>query len=251
MIVIVVCELKIENDFEIKKENNNTTNDNLPNLLTSNIDKYKQTVCEDKYISITDLRQTDIDILNILSGNKVENTITILSFNGLKIRLNVHQEKLSRSLKRLKQLELIEKTQTGYKSTITGKKIFSRLFKTKQHTSRKNIQILEMYLPFKVLNKKVVDTIEGRWFGNLRWIGIIQSLTGYQLQWRDIENFIEITLHISDNNIIVETNDNNPLHMSKAFSYSTKIIAWISDIIMRKKLWINSINDMKFNRMQN
>jgi len=33
VIVIVVCELKIENDFEIKKENNNTTNDNLPNLL--------------------------------------------------------------------------------------------------------------------------------------------------------------------------------------------------------------------------
>ena len=80
----------------------------------------KERIDEDS-ISIADLRKTDIDILKILSENEDENTTAIFSFNGFKIRLNLHQEILSRSLKRLKELRLIYKTKLGYKSTRNGR----------------------------------------------------------------------------------------------------------------------------------
>jgi DNA-binding HxlR family transcriptional regulator len=248
----MICKLRINKDCKTKNENIKSNN-NLANLLTSSRDKDKDKQIEyyNKFISISDLRKTDIDILMVLLDSKDENTTSVFSFNGLKIRLNLHQEILSRSLRRLKELELIEKTKSGYKSTIDGKIIFSKLVNTNQTDQRKNTQILQIYIPFKILNKQLVENLVGKWFGNLRWIGTVQSITGYQLRWKDIESFIEISVHISDTNIIVETNDNNPSNMSKAFSYSTKIIDLISNIVMRNNLLIYSINDMKFNRMQN
>ncbi|MFB5599884.1 MAG: hypothetical protein ACE5SW_06625 [Nitrososphaeraceae archaeon] len=246
----MICKLQINKDSKTKNENNKFTS-KLSDLLTSNIDKYTQTVNDDKFITEDDLRQTDIDILKVLLGNKDENITSIFSFNGLKIKLNIHQEILSRSLRRLKQLELIEKTKSGYKPTNDGKLIFSRLYKPKQSEPRKNIQILQMYLPFKIQNKQAVENLAGKWFGNLRWIGMTQNLTGYQLKWRDIENFIEISVHISDHNIIVETNETNPSHISKAFTHSAKIITWISDIVMRNNLFIYPINNMEINRIHN
>lgn len=249
-IVSVICKLQINKDYKTKNENNKST-EKLSDLLTTKIDKHEQIANDDKFISEDDLRQADIDILKVLLSNKDEDMTSIFSFNGLKIKLKVHQEILSRSLRRLKQLELIEKTKSGYKPTNNGKIIFSRLFKSKQSEPRKNIQIFQMYIPFKILNKQVAENLSGKWFGNLRWIGMTQSLTGYQLKWRNIENFIEISVHISDHNIIVETNENNPSHISKAFSHSAKIITWISDIVMRYNLFIYPINNMEFNRVHN
>ena len=93
------------------------------------LEKFDKQRIEEDSISIADLRKTDIDILKILSENEDENTLAIFSFNGFKIRLNLHQEILSRSLKRLKELGLISKTKLGYKTTKNGKIIFSKLKK--------------------------------------------------------------------------------------------------------------------------
>jgi DNA-binding HxlR family transcriptional regulator len=241
----VVCELKLNK--------NNKDNNNLNIFFASLPSKNK--VYDDETIAINDLRQTDIDILKVLIDNgENENTMAIFSFNGLKIKLNLHQEILSRSLKRLRELELIEKTKYGYKATKNGEIIFSKLdtiLNNKQISQRKYTQILQVCIPFKIINQQLVENLAGKWFNNLRWIGMIQNLTGYQLKWKDVENFIEIVVHISDNNIIIETNDNNSLHISKAFSYSTKILDWISEIIIEKNLLIYSINNRDFNRITN
>ena len=68
------------------KINNNIDNDNLTILLTSFPDKQK-IYDNDSSISLSDLRQHDIDIMNILYGNEDENTISTFSFNGLKSML--------------------------------------------------------------------------------------------------------------------------------------------------------------------
>ena len=149
---------------------------------------------------------------------------------------------------------MIEKTKLGYKATENGEIIFFKLNKilnNKQNNQIKYTQILQVSIPFKIVNQQLVENIAGKWFENLRWIGMIQNITGYQLKWKDLEDLIEILVHISNNNIIIETNDNNTLHISKAFSYSTKILEWISEIIMKKNLLIYSINNRDFNRITN
>jgi predicted transcriptional regulator len=247
----MIFKLKIQTTDISKNQNQNNINNDITSILLGASDKQK--VNEDYSISITDLRQSDIDILKILSENEDENTIATFSFNGLKIKLNLHQEILSRSLKRLKELGLIYKTKLGYKSTKNGKIIISKLkrISKEKRSNLKYTQIMQVSVPFRLPNQQIVQNLSGKWFSNLRWIGMIQNVTGYQLKWKDIEDFIEIVLYLSNNNIIIETND-NPVNISKAFGYSTSIIESIGNVIIENNSIIYSINNNKdFDRITN
>lgn len=248
-----MCKIKIKIKENTQIQNkNNIDNDNLTILLTS-FPRKQKIYDDDSSISLSDLRQHDIDIMNILHGNEDENTISTFSFNGLKSMLNIHQEILSRSLRRLQELGLIERTKLGYKSTKDGKIIFSNLkgsSNEERSSQTKYTQILQVYVPYKLVNKKIVQSISGKWFDNLRWVGMLQTLTGYQLKWKDIENCIEIVVFLSENNIIIETND-NPSDITKAFRYSTRIIESIGDIVNENKSLIYPIKNNDYNKIDN
>ena len=246
----MICELKKQTNKRFETLNNIDKNNN--SILIESLDNQK--VYEDDFISVNDLRQSDIDILEILFDNGDENTIATFTFNGLKIRSNIHQEILSRSLKRLKELGLIDKTKFGYNFNKKGKFTFSKLksiINKERNNQTKYIQIIHASVPFQISNQQIVEKLAGKYFGSLRWIGMIQNIKGYQLKWKDIENFIEIVVYLSNNNIIIETNDDNLLNISKAFSYSTRIIESIGNIGMKNNLFIYPINDKEFNKITN
>ena len=246
----MICDLKKQSNKKGKNLNNIHNNNNSILLEPLNNQKFY----EDDFISINDLRQTDIDILEILFDNGDENTIAMFTFNGLKIRSNLHQEILSRSLKRLKELGLINKTKLGYNFNKKEKFIFSKL-KSISNGARNNqtkyTQIIHVTVPFQISNEQIVQKLVGKYFGNLRWIGIVQNIKGYQLKWKEIENFVEIVVYLSNNNIIIGTNDDNPLNISKAFSYSTRIIESICNIGIKNNLFIYPINHKDFNKITN
>ena len=247
----MICKLKTQTNEKCEKLNTMTKYNKYILLESLN----RQKVNEDDYISVNDLRQSDIDILEILFDNGDENTIATFTFNGLKVRSNLHQEILSRSLKRLKELELVDKNKTGYNLNKKGKLLFSELKKIldeKRNNQTKYTQIIQLSVPFQIPNQQIVQNLSGKYFGSLRWIGMIQNIRGYQLKWKDIEDFMEIILHLSNNNIIIETNENKGLNISKAFSYSTKIIESIGSIGMKNNnLFIYPINDKEFNKITN
>ena len=247
----MICKLKTQTNEKCEKLN--TMNKYNKYILLESLNKQK--VNEDDYISVNDLRQSDIDILEILFDNGDENTIATFTFNGLKVRSNLHQEILSRSLKRLKELGLVDKNKTGYNLNKKGKLLFSELKKIlyeKRNNQTKYTQIIQLSVPFQIPNQQIVQNLSGKYFGSLRWIGMIQNIRGYQLKWKDIEDFMEIILHLSNNNIIIETNENKGLNISKAFSYSTKIIESIGNIGMKNNnLFIYPINDKEFNKITN
>lgn len=246
----MICELKKQTNKRFETLNKIDNNNN--SILIESLDNQK--VYEDDFISVNDLRQSDIDILEILFDNGDENTIATFTFNGLKIRSNIHQEILSRSLKRLKELGLIDKTKLGYNFNKKGKFIFSKLksiINEERNNQTKYIQIIHASVPFQISNQQIVEKLAGKYFGSLRWIGMSQNIKGYQLKWKDIENFIEIVVYLSNNNIIIETNDDNLLNISKAFSYSTRIIESIGNIGMKNNLFIYPINNKDFNKITN
>lgn len=246
----MICKLKKQTNKGFDTLNSIDNNNN--SILLESLDNQK--VYEDDFISVNDLRQSDIDILEILFDNGDENTIATFTFNGLKIRSNLHQEILSRSLKRLKELGLIDKTKLGYNFNKKGKFIFSKLksvLNEERNNQTKYIQIIHASVPFQISNQQIVEKLAGKYFGSLRWIGMVQNIKGYQLKWKDIENFIEIVVYLSNNNIIIETNDDNLLNISKAFSYSTRIIESIGNIGMKNNLFIYPINNKDFNKITN
>ena len=237
--------------METQTKSNEKYQNNKYNTFILLEESDKEKIDEDS-ISIADLRKTDIDILKILSENEDENTIAIFSFNGFKIRLNLHQEILSRSLKRLKELGLISKTKLGYKSTKNGKIIFSKLKKisNQKKGEQKYYQIIQISVPFILPNQQIVQSLSGKWFNSLRWIGMTQNVSTYQLKWKDIEDFIEIVVYLSNHNISIETND-NPLKISKAFGYSTRIIESIGNVIMKNNLILYPIHTNDFDQITN
>ena len=246
----MICDFKKQSNK--KGENQNNLHNNNNSILLESLDNQK--FYEDDIISINDLRQTDIDILEILFDNGDENTIATFTFNGLKIRSNLHQEILSRSLKRLKELGLINKTKFGYNFNKKEKFIFPKLksiLNEKRNNQTKYIQIIHVTVPFQISNEQLIQQLVGKYFGSLKWIGIIQNIKGYQLKWQEIENFIEIVVYLSNNNIIIGTNDDNPLNISKAFSYSTRIIESIGNIGIKNNLFIYPINHKDFNKITN
>ena len=246
----MICELKIQTNKKSENLNNKDKSNN--SIFAEALDNQK--VYEDDFISVNDLRQSDIDILEILFDNEDENTIATFTFNGLKIISNLHQEILSRSLKRLKELGLVDKTKSGYNFNKKGKFIFSRfksILNKERNSQTKYTQIIQVSVPFQISKQQIVQYLSGKYFGSLRWIGMIQNIKGYQLKWKDIENFIEIVVYLSHNNIIIETNDDNPLNISKAFSYSIRIIESIGNIGMKNNLFIYPINNKDINKITN
>ena len=166
----MICELKIQTNKKSENLNNKDKGNN--SIFAESLDNQK--VYEDDFISVNDLRQSDIDILEILFDNEDENTIATFTFNGLKIISNLHQEILSRSLKRLKELGLVDKTKSGYNFNKKGKFIFSRfksILNEERNSQTKYTQIIQVSVPFQISNQQIVQYLSGKYFGSLRWMG--------------------------------------------------------------------------------
>jgi Mn-dependent DtxR family transcriptional regulator len=70
-------------------------------------------------VSGLDLKERDITLLQIIN----EEELTNFTFEGLKRRLKIHQETLSRILNRLADQEILKKGNNGYTLTSKDKKI--------------------------------------------------------------------------------------------------------------------------------
>ncbi len=155
-------------------------------------------------ISATDFHNNDNKILALL--NEAGSNY---SFKGLMRKLNLHQQSLSRALHRLEEMELVEKSPVGYQLSKAGASAMSRIeLLQQQHKpkGREYMQLLQTYIPLNVKAPEVMRPLIGRWFKNLRWIGMIRSDTGYTLQWTSDDGSFQINLRLIADYIVIETN---------------------------------------------
>jgi DNA-binding HxlR family transcriptional regulator len=123
------------------------------------------------------------------------------SFKGLMRKLNLHQQSLSRALHRLEEMGLVEKTQEGYKLRKMNLPNLQR-----QPKGTDYMQLLQTYIPVNVKASEVARHLVGKWFKNLRWLGMIESATGYTLQWASEDGSFQINLRLISDYIVIETN---------------------------------------------
>jgi DNA-binding HxlR family transcriptional regulator len=155
-------------------------------------------------ISATDFHNNDNKILALL--NEAGSNY---SFKGLMRKLNLHQQSLSRALHRLEEMELVEKSPVGYRLSKAGASAMSRIeLLQQQHKpkGREYMQLLQTYIPLNVKAPEVMRHLIGRWFKNLRWMGMIRSDTGYTLQWTSDDGSFQINLRLIADYIVIETN---------------------------------------------
>jgi DNA-binding HxlR family transcriptional regulator len=184
-------------------------------------------------ISATDFHNNDNKILALL--NEAGSNY---SFKGLMRKLNLHQQSLSRALHRLEEMELVEKSPVGYRLSKAGASAMSRfeLLQQQQHKpkGREYMQLLQTYIPLNVKAPEVMRRLIGRWFKNLRWIGMIRSDTGYTLQWTSDDGSFQINLRLIADYIVIETNASTEKEKVQAMVGSYTIYEQITKVMQSR-----------------
>jgi regulatory ArsR family protein len=183
-------------------------------IINSSNERYGQ---EDEL----DVRPNDSKVLDVLSENNSNYT-----FRGIMRKLGMHQESLSRSLQRLHELDLIEKSQLGYKLSERG----AFLARDVPELKISNTPLLQTYIPSNVHVNDIISSIAGRWFKNLRWIGMVDCQNDHVLQWMSELGTFGINLRIVPNYIIIETDAKNEKDRSDAMVSAYRIIQEVSKI---------------------
>jgi len=162
--------------------------------------KTTQILVEEEPLSLDDFHNNDNKVLSVLneSGSNY-------SFKGLMRKLGLHQQSLSRALHRLEEMGLVEKSPVGYRLSKGGESAISRVG-LHSPKGREYMQLLQSYIPLNVRASEIVRQLVGRWFKNLRWMGMIESGTGYTLQWSSDDGSFQINLRMISEYIVIETN---------------------------------------------
>lgn len=204
---------------------------------------------EDSFSTIDDvLRNNDTKILKLLDQEPGSS----YSFNGFIRKLNLHQQSLTRALKRLEDLRLIEKSQIGYRLTTNGGSLMTLLTtknsinnyaRSRGHApdierEKRNcyIQLLQTRISVDVKPEEILGKLIGKWFNNLRWVGLVESEGGgYMLQWvSDDNNSFQIILRVISKYLTVETNASSDKEKIEAMIGSYRIFEEITKILRNK-----------------
>ena len=130
-------------------------------------------------------------VLEMLSAES-DSTYT---FQGLKRRLGLHQEKLTRILRRLEDDNLVAKTEEGY-----------RTLKQPHREDRHLVEgapIIRGQLPPGIDSRVLLEKIKGRWFKNFRWMGYANSADELSLYWITEDNRFQVRIQLSPMEILV------------------------------------------------
>ncbi len=165
------------------------------------------------------LRESDVEVLRSLSQDEA------VAFQGLKRKMHIHQEKLSRSLQRLEQDGLVVKTDRGYALTEKGFEIAS---KWPAPEARESIVILRSFIPGGAHPKLIARHLEGRWFGNLRWVGRKDSPEETVLRWTTFDTGVEVRLRIGWGQVTIESDASDRDALIDAFLATQLIFAQIT-----------------------
>jgi len=186
-------------------------------------------------ISAADFHNNDNKILALL--NEAGSNY---SFKGLMRKLNLHQQSLSRALHRLEEMEIVEKSPVGYRLSKAGASAMSRIELLQQQLQqhkpkgREYMQLLQTYIPLNVKAPEVMRHLIGRWFKNLRWIGMIRSDTGYTLQWTSDDGSFQINLRLIADYIVIETNASTEKEKVQAMVGSYTIYEQITKVMQSR-----------------
>ena len=213
---------------------------------------YDNNVRVEDSMPLTDdvLHLNDSKIL-LLMGQEVRSNY---SFKGLIRKLNLHQQSLTRALIRLEDMKLVEKSSIGYKLTENGESLMRLLLSSKDRAyklvsnnsilekkkekEKRNgyIQLLQTYISVDIKPEEILYGLIGKWFNNLRWVGMIESEAGgYMLQWINDDHYgFQINLRLISDYLIIETNAASDKEKIEAMIGSYRIFEQISKILRNK-----------------
>ena len=113
----------------------------------------------------------------------------VYSFQGMKRRLGLHQEKLTRILKRLADDELVLKTEDGYR-------VLRHPSKNTRHLAYGE-PVIRGQLPPGMDPEALMSKLKGRWFKNFRWLGYAGTGEEQSLYWISEDGRFQVKVQLT------------------------------------------------------
>ena len=167
-----------------------------------------------------DLRRGDWEVLDAFHDSE-----SSLAFQGLKRRLGMHQETLSRALHRLESDNLVVHTEDGYRLTRRGSEV---IHLPSRGESAKTTSILETSLPSDVASSDVISRLKYSWFSTLRWLGYSDKDNEALLAWVTDDGHTQVRARFKNNHLSIEidseTGENSNIAIKSAHELAARII---------------------------
>lgn len=112
-----------------------------------------------------------------------------MAFNGLRRKLGAHPESLARALRRLEREGLVERADGGYRS-------LSHESLAPPGAPRELRPIARIELPRHFDEAAMFGRLAGRWFGSLRWVGIVDLPGRRLLCWARRDGYGQVLLGV-------------------------------------------------------
>jgi len=173
-----------------------------------------------------DLREHDRDVLEFLSQAPTSE----IAFQGIRRRLGIHPEQLSRALHRLADDGLVERTEHGYRATAKALTVLGPDGITR---TPEGLTVLETYLPADVVVRSLVDALQGRWFGPLRWFGFSEDEGELRLWWSTEDNGIQLEVRLHDGKLRIVAHIAAPTRIDEAARHAYLLFQHLSAEISR------------------
>ncbi len=180
--------------------------------------------------------QNDLLVLEAIGGDSDAQNV---SFQGIKRKLGLHQETLSRSLHRLQRDGYIERSQHGYKISTKGRKVttLDGTYSGKKNAERDRypVSILKAMLPEDAKVQDIVSSLSYRWFGNLRWLGFGESDGSTTMSWITADSSLTITVKILEDSLNIESYAKDSGSMSLAIRSAYELFDHITKAFKTKE----------------
>ena len=167
--------------------------------------------------------ERDSDVLSLID----EEELTLFTFDGLKRRLGLHPETLSRILSRLEEEGIVKKEKDGY--TVTPKLTKLRLQETRRE--EEHVPLLQTYLPSTMQVQTLIANVKGKWFGQLRWFGLAEDSRGVTMKWVTEDGGIQINAIIQDSTLTIEAKFLRDNNLNRALNASYQLMSYIGSIL--------------------
>ncbi len=149
----------------------------------------------------TDISEDDASVLGILQKERDG----VVSFQGMRRTLRIHQEKLSRILRRLEKSGLVERVGDGYTLSMKARQIIGE-----KRTPDNYNKIVNMTLEEIGPLLAGVTSLRGRWAGDFRWLGYKVDGEGHILEWVSSIRPVSVRLNLHGNRLTIETDAKTP-----------------------------------------
>ncbi|NLE03522.1 MAG: hypothetical protein GX638_01800 [Crenarchaeota archaeon] len=175
------------------------------------------------------LNERDVDVLDFLA----EEQFRCFTFEGLKRRLGLHPEILSRVLNHLETEGIIKKSSEGY--TLI-KDLSGHISQNKLANVLLQVNLLQTYLPSDVAVEQLISDLRGRWFGLLRWLGFSETIEDVTLKWITEDGAIQIEARIYHNTLNIDAKFLKTYNTDLALKAAYQIVTYIGKLCSHSKV---------------